>query len=157
VSGDPTQLHVAVNEGVGGAVSGQRAEELLIDKNNGQVRLLAQASALQKRILLPTGGIRKIAAETPEQLLTDKEIDILRRMAELLPQQFPDLRSANGKQNPADIEFGFLNGDFILFQIRPLADSKRAKKDLYLQQMDAGLKKGRQSVNLVSLPLEARR
>jgi hypothetical protein len=157
VSGDPTQLHVAVNEGVGGAVSGQRAEELLIDKNNGQVRLLAQASALQKRILLPTGGIRKIAAETPEQLLTDNEIDILRRMAELLPQQFPDLRAANGKQNPADIEFGFLNGDFILFQIRPLADSKRAKKDLYLQQMDAGLKKGQQSVNLASLPLETRR
>ncbi len=152
INSDPGQLHVAVNEGVGGAVSGQRAEEILIDKKSGQVQLLAQASAIQKRVLLPAGGIQKIRAQTPEKLLSDDEIEILRRMAELLPKEFPSLQGSDGRAKPADIEFGFLDGQFVLFQIRPLAESKRVKKDLYLRQLDRDLKKGKQPIDLTRLP-----
>ena len=41
---------------------------------------------------------------------------------------------------PADVEFGFLNGDLRLFQLRPFLDSKMAMGISYLQQMDARLK-----------------
>ncbi|MDX2493489.1 MAG: PEP/pyruvate-binding domain-containing protein [Desulfuromusa sp.] len=152
--GDREQIHVATNEGVGGAVSGQRAEEILIDKKTGQVRLLAQASATQKRILLPTGGIRKVTAEAPPQLLTKNEIQQLREMAELLPSRFPSLRDEQGLAKPADIEFGFLDGNFVLFQIRPLLESKRVKKDLYLSQLDAAIEVKTQSIDLEAIPAE---
>lgn len=155
IGGDSNQLHVAVNEGVGGAVNGQRAEEILINKQTGKVRLLAQASAVQKRILSASGGVKKVAATAPQQLLTTAEVEILRQMAELLPKQFPSLRQENGQQKPADIEFGFLNGKFILFQIRPLADSKRVKKDLFLRQLDAGRGQHNRPVDLTQLPQAA--
>lgn len=155
IGGDNEQLHVAVNEGVGGAVSGQRAEELLINKTTGTVRLLAQASAAEKRILSPSGGVRTVAAEAPEQLLTNAEIESLRRMAKLLPMQFPGLRPENGQSKPADIEFGFLDGKFVLFQIRPLAESKRVKKELFLTRLDSGREPRKKSVDLTRKPLES--
>jgi rifampicin phosphotransferase len=132
VGGDSTQLHVAVNEGVGGAVSGQRAEEILIDKQNGQVRLLAQASSANRRILLSEGGIKKVAALAPQNLLTNTEITQIRQMSTDLPARFPSLYDSSGALTPVDIEFGFLDGQFILFQIRPLVESTRVKTDLYL-------------------------
>ncbi len=152
--GDPQQLHVATNEGVGGAVNGQRAEEVLIDKKTGQVRLLAQASAEQKRILLASGGIRKVAAEAPQQLLSDQEIEQLRKMAKLLPRQFPSLLDEQGQAKPADIEFGFAQGNFVLFQIRPLLTSKRVKKDLYLAQLDAAVRIKTENIDLDAIPTE---
>ena len=154
LSGDEQKIHVATNEGVGGAVSGQRAEELLIDRQSGAVRLLAQTSTEFKRILLPGGGVRKVAAAAPQQLLTDSEIEQLRLMAGLLPKQFAALRDEQGQTRPADIEFGFLNGRFVLFQIRPLLESKRVKKDLYLSQLDAAISATGQSVDLNTVPQE---
>ncbi len=154
LGGERGKIHVATNEGIGGAVNGQRAEELLIDQQNGKVRLLAQASAEQKRILLPTGDIGTVAAAAPQQLLSDSEIKQLREMAELLPKQFPGLRDRQGQIKPADIEFGFLNGRFVLFQIRPLLESKGVKKDLYLARLDAAISVTEQSVDLETVPLE---
>ncbi len=153
-SGDRDQIHVAVNEGVGGAVNGERAEELLIDKRTGQVRLLAQASAVQKRLLLPGGGISKVPAEAPQQVLSAAEIEQLRHMAKELPARFPSLDDGQGQSKPADIEFGFLNGRFILFQIRPLLESKRVKKDLYLAKLDAAIRPKVDVVDLKAIPLE---
>lgn len=137
VGDDSTQLHVAVNEGVGGAVSGQRAEEILIDKQSGHVTLLAQASAAKRRILLADGGIKKVAAMAPQNLLTSAEITQLRQMSTDLPARFLNLHDSFGVLKPADIEFGFLDGKFILFQIRPLVESKRVKTDLYLAGLNS--------------------
>lgn len=132
IGGDATQIHVAINEGVGGAVSGQRAEEILIDKQNGQVRLLAQTSSAKRRILQATGGIKKIAALAPQNLLSSAEISQIRQRAADLPARFSSLYDSSGGLKPADIEFGFLDGKFILFQIRPLVESQRVKRDLFL-------------------------
>jgi len=132
IGGDSTQIHVAVNEGVGGAVSGQRAEEILIDKQNGQVRLLAQTSSAKRRILQAKGGVKKVAALAPQNLLSSAEIKQIRQMAADLPARFSTLYDSSGALKPADIEFGFLDGKFILFQIRPLVESQRVRKDLFL-------------------------
>jgi hypothetical protein len=130
------------------------AEELLIDRQSGKVRLLAQASTEEQRILLPTGGISTVAAAAPQQLLSDSEIQQLREMAELLPKQFPGLRDRQGQIKPADIEFGFLNGHFVLFQIRPLLESQGVKKDLYLARLDAAISVTEQSIDLETVPPE---
>jgi hypothetical protein len=45
-----------------------------------------------------------------------------------------------GKPAPADVEFGFLNGELRLFQLRPFLDSKAARGIKYLHQMEARLK-----------------
>ncbi len=151
-TGNSDFLQVAVNEGVGGAVSGQRAEELLINRQNGEVRLLAQASAVQKPILLAQGGVQKVSASAPEQLLSRVELETLRQMAEELPARFPALLKPDGSSKPADIEFGFLKGRFILFQIRPLVESKRVKNELLLQQLDTKHAKITSRVNLEQVP-----
>ena len=44
---------------------------------------------------------------------------------------------ANGDAVPADIEFGFLNGQLQLFQIRPFLESQHARSNAYLNQLDA--------------------
>ena len=49
------------------------------------------------------------------------------------------IRDPEHRPAPADVEFGFVNGDLRLFQIRPFLDSKMAKGISYLQQMDVQL------------------
>ncbi len=152
VTGNSGFLRIAANEGIGGAVSGQRAEEVLIDRKSGEIHLLAQASATQKYILLPRGGVQKIPATAPDRLLSRVELEILRQMAKELPARFPDLRNPDGSYKAADIEFGFLDGKFVLFQIRPLVESKRVHKELLLQQFDAELNRRSAVVNLDQSP-----
>ena len=42
----------------------------------------------------------------------------------------------DGLPAPADIEFGFRDGQLALFQIRPFVESLRARRSLYLIDMD---------------------
>ncbi len=131
-------LTAAVSEGVGGAVEGQRAEELLIARDGRRVRLLAQASEPFRRALDPTGGVVRVAAAGPEVLLAAEEIAILAAMAQAIPERFPALHDGEGRPAPADIEFGFAAGRFVLFQIRPYLESRRARQDAFLARLDAG-------------------
>jgi hypothetical protein len=148
-------LTVAVNEGVGGAVDGQRAEELLIERGSGRVRLLARAGEPLKRVLRPGGGVVKIPASGRENILSSEEIRTLVRMADSLPGRFPGLVDAGGQPAPADIEFGFAGGRFALFQIRPFLESSRARRSLYLQRLDNQLEKaGARFVDLAEIPRE---
>jgi hypothetical protein len=138
-NGDREWLTLAVSEGVGGAVDGQRAEELLVERRSGRVRLVAQAAEPLKRILRPEGGVARVPASGADAVLSPAEIAILVEMAETLPGRFPRLGGAAGAATPADIEFGFAGGRFALFQIRPFLDSSRARRSRYLQQLDAAL------------------
>jgi phosphoenolpyruvate synthase/pyruvate phosphate dikinase len=154
-TGSRQWLTVAVNEGVGGAVDGQRAEELLIDRRSGRVRLLAQAGEPLKRVLRPGGGVVKVPASGRETILSSEEIRTLVQMADSLPGRFPGLVDAGGQPAPADIEFGFAGGRFALFQIRPFLESPHARRSLYLQRLDGELEKaGTQSVDLAGIPRE---
>ncbi len=90
-TGQPGWLTIAVNEGVGGVVSGQSAEELRVNLQNGRVRVMAHAAEPYKRIILSEGGMTKIAASGTETILNRKDIDLLINFAGSVPDRFPRL------------------------------------------------------------------
>jgi len=139
-SGDPGVLSVAINEGVGGAVDGQAAESLRIRLDSGEVELLAQATATVRRRVNPRGGVDKVPVSGRDRVLEPAEIEALVRFARELPERFPALTGAEGRPAPADVEFGFVDGRLVLFQIRPFVESARARGSRYLQSLDAGLR-----------------
>jgi hypothetical protein len=154
-SGGPGWLSVAVNEGFGGAVSGQRAEELRINPGNGQVQLLAHATEPFKRILPPEGGMASVPASGTEAVLSRSDVTQLMALARELPQRFPWLKDDHGHPVPADVEFGFAGGRLYLFQIRPYLESRKARQNQYLRQMDeVFLRSDDKGVDLRQLPKE---
>ena len=152
-SGQPGWLTVAVNEGVGGAVSGQTAEELKINMQSGSIRLLAHATDPYKRVLLNAGGVSKVSASGTPELLSEAEIRHLIDFARTVPERFPQLRDAQGQPVPADIEFGFYQNRLVLFQIRPFLESIRARQNLFLNNLDNRLHQNHpKRVNLDEIP-----
>lgn len=122
-SGARDVLSVVVNEGVGGGVEGQSAESLRIALTSGAVRLLASATATNKRVLLAAGGSQLVPARGAERVLEDDEIRDLRSLARQLPDWFSRQPGRPPSPRSADVEFGFLNGRLVLFQIRPFVDN----------------------------------
>jgi len=128
-----------VNEGLGGAVDGQAAESLRIRLADGEVRVLATATAPWRRIPDPAGGILKLPASGSDTVLYPQELVRLVDFARHLPDQFPPITDDAGNAAPADVEFGFLDGQLRLFQLRPFLDSRAANGSVYLQSLDAAL------------------
>jgi len=154
-TGQTGWLTIAVNEGVGGAVSGQTSEELRINLANGKVRLMAQATEPYKRVVLKEGGMTKVAASGTEAVLSAKDIQHLMEFAGSVAERFPMLQSADGSSVPADIEFGFFQDKLVLFQIRPFLESKRARQNLFLNRLDQRLKeKYAVVIDLDAIPAE---
>ncbi|MFN2309545.1 MAG: PEP/pyruvate-binding domain-containing protein [Gammaproteobacteria bacterium] len=141
-TGDRHWLTIATSEGVGGAVDGQAAEELRVRRAGGEVRLLAQASAPLRAEPAPEGGMRRRPASGRDSLLLPAEIEQLRRLADDVERRFPMPVGADGLPAPADIEFGFRDGRLALFQIRPFVESPRARRSLYLIEMDRAAASG---------------
>jgi hypothetical protein len=119
-TGNPDETTVNINEGVSAVVDGGTAESLLLGPG-GQVRLLEQARATYRRVLLPTGGFENRPPLSPEFLLAPEEIEQIRMLVADVKSKYPPARSQRGVPLPWDIEFGFVNGQLRLFQIRPLA------------------------------------
>jgi len=156
-SGQPGWLTIAVSEGVGGAVSGQTAEELRINIQSGSVRLMAHATEPYKRVLLREGGVAKVRASGSEAVLNETEIKLLMEFAGNVPERFPSLRESHGQPVPADIEFGFYQNRLMLFQIRPFLESVKARKNLLLNSLDDRLIQNHHKVvNLNEIPAEER-
>lgn len=152
-TGDFTWLSVAVNEGVGGAVDGQSAESIRIDTATGEVRLMAAATAAIRRKVDLSGGVKKLPVSSAERVLEKAEIAQLITLAADLPERFPAVVDASGNVAPADIEFGFLNGELRLFQIRPFLDSDHARGSELLRALDAPLaKRAHDAVTLDEVP-----
>jgi hypothetical protein len=139
-TGDRSVISVAVNEGVGGAVDGQAAESLRVDTRDGSVRLLATATAPWRRLPGPDGGILKLPASGEDVVLQPKEIEQLIAFArDDLPVRFPPITNDAGQPAAADVEFGFVDGKLRLFQIRPFLESRSARGNAYLLEMDKTL------------------
>jgi phosphoenolpyruvate synthase/pyruvate phosphate dikinase len=150
--GVPGWVSIAVSEGVGGAVDGQATESLRVDTATGKIQFLAQATASKRSELSPTGGIAKARASGTSAVLQRAEIDQLIALAGEVAK-FPTLRDEQGNVLPADIEFGFKDGQLALLQIRPFVESAAAQQNLYLQQLDAGLQeRGQAEVDLDAVP-----
>ncbi len=132
-------ISVAVNEGLGGAVDGQAAESLRIALDGSFVRVLATATAPWRRVPDPAGGLLFLPTSGSDTVLQAKEIRHLIEFARGLPEKFPPITDDEGNSAPADVEFGFLDGDLRLFQLRPFLESKMARGIGYLHQMEARL------------------
>jgi len=144
---------VASNEGVGGAVDSQAAEELLINSDTGQVQVLSEATAQIRRIFAADGGLNKVPVTASSQVLNHNEIAQLRKLVHLLPQRFP-LHDTEGRLLPADVEFGFLHDRLALFQIRPYVEQTGARRNAFLINMDKGLVQNAQvTVDLGQVPV----
>ncbi len=135
---DPEVLSVAVNEGVGGAVDGQAAESLRVERRTGNVRLLAVATAPRRLMPLSSGGIAKRPTSGADTLLQPKEIAQLIAFADEIPRKFPQL-GEDGKPVAADVEFAFVDGKMWLLQIRPFNESRQARGAAHLADMDKTL------------------
>lgn len=137
-SGDMGTFAIAVSEGVGGAVSGEGAEEWRVDAATGEARLLAEASATTRRVLPASGGVERRPVSAGG-VLKPAELDVLRRLGNELPQRFP-LQDGQGQPLAADVEFGFIDGRLALFQIRPYQQSSEARRNRFLLELDRPLR-----------------
>jgi phosphoenolpyruvate synthase/pyruvate phosphate dikinase len=154
-TGDRGWLSIATSEGVGGAVEGQAAEELRVRRDTGEVRLLAQASAPLRAEPDAHGGVSKHPASGRDTVLLPAEIERLRALADDVERRFPMPEIDGGLRAPADIEFGFRQGQLALFQIRPFVESPRARRSQYLIEMDrAGGNGGDELIDLRAAPVE---
>ncbi|WP_126452962.1 PEP/pyruvate-binding domain-containing protein [Sulfuriflexus mobilis] len=150
----PGWITVAMNEGVGGAVQGQAAEELRINVASGQVQLLAEASSPVRRVLNAQGGLDSLPVSASEEVLSAEEIRQLRDLARELPRRFP-MQDEQGQAAAIDVEFGYYADKLILFQARPYLASRSAQKNQYLKDLDAGLHdSGQQRIVLDDVPAE---
>lgn len=138
-TGDPAWITVAINEGVGGAVDGQPAESLRINKETGRIRLLAEAATPWRRAANPEGGITRERVSGAHAILQPAEAALLVDLVRSLPERFPPITDDLGRPAPADVEFGFVAGDLHLFQLRPYLESRRARNSAYLSAIDSGL------------------
>lgn len=138
-TGSPGELSVAVNEGIGGAVDGQAAENLRIDRHTGAVRVLATATAPTRRVPNPAGGLLEVPASGSDAVLQPDEIRQLIDFAASLPERFPPIVDDEGEPAAADVEFGFVDGALRLFQLRPFLESRYATGAAHLAAMDEGL------------------
>ena len=152
-TGNRAVISVAVNEGLGGAVDGQAAESLRIALDGSSVRVLATATAPWRRVPDPMGDLKFLPSSGSDTVLQPLEITQLIDFAKHLPDKFPPITDDEGHSAPADVEFGFLDGDLRLFQLRPFLESKMARGIGYLQQMDTRLKDTRSiMVNMDGVP-----
>lgn len=140
LTGDDRFFTVAINEGVGGVVDNQQAEVVLVNRQSGEIRLLAEATASTRKVVSADGGIEVVLVKVKGRLLDADNLKALAHFVDLVEQRYPKLVDAEGKRLPADIEFGFINNKLALFQIRPYLESKGAQKNLFLTQLDATLK-----------------
>ena len=119
----------------------QSAEELLIEPDDGKIQLLADATSATQYLLSANGGLVKQRLPADGQVLDDADIERLIDFARELSRKFPQLDD-RGEKTAADVEFGFLDGKLVLFQVRPYLKNRRVKKHAYLNRLDHGLDRG---------------
>ena len=146
--GQENKLSVVLNEGVAGGVDGLSAESVRIDRSSAETDLLASATADLKRILLDQGGSQLVPASGTSRQLNENNIRDLIAFSDQVGGWF-----SNDQNAIADVEFGFKDDEFVLFQIRPLVESAIGNSDSRLVEMDRSLNQNAASlVNLNQAP-----
>ena len=126
-------LTVSTAWGVGGAVEGEAVETLLLQDDGTEV-LISEAKTPYRRALSQQGGIVwKAASDGP--VLTAAEKQQLRALAREVRERRQPVMDADGKPLPWDIEFGFVQGELTLFQIRPLVERGQSRADRLLREL----------------------
>lgn len=125
-------LTVSTAWGVGGAVAGEAAETIVIRDESTEV--ISFAKAPYRRTLASGGGIEWLPAAAGA-VLDDDEIGILRELVAEVTQKYAAVADDAGKPRPWDIEFGFVDGELTLFQIRPLVERNTRNADELLNYL----------------------
>ncbi len=128
-------LTVVMNEGVGGGVEGQSAETVVINRENQEVTLKSSATAPTKRVILNNGGSALVPVSGAERLLSSGNVAALVALADDIETWLQEA----GKPVVADVEFGFLNDELVLFQIRPFVENRAAMGNQRLLLLDKPL------------------
>jgi hypothetical protein len=124
---------VSTSWGIGGAVSGEAAETLVI-LNDGTSHLISEAKAPYQRKLSKQNGISWIPADAGK-ILQANEIEVLRQLTIDVANKYPAIKNSEGVPLPWDIEFGFVDNKLTLFQIRPLVERGSLLADRLLKEM----------------------
>lgn len=120
LAGQREGLTVSTGWGVGGAVAGESVETMVLHPDGTALRT-SEAKTAYQRALDPAGGIRWVpAADGP--VLTESDVDQLRALAAQVAERYEPVFDEQGRQRPWDIEFGFVDDELTLFQIRPLVE-----------------------------------
>lgn len=150
-TGDRDELTVAINQGIGGAVSGGAAEELRLNRKTGEVTVLADATRPYFKGLGHRGGLVKMTRTADGDILEVNEMQALINLSVQVEDRLPEY-SSHSESGIADVEFGFRNGKLVLFQIRPFVQAKSAGIQRYLLNMDKTASKRTEQVDLRSAP-----
>jgi phosphoenolpyruvate synthase/pyruvate phosphate dikinase len=137
--------------GVGGAVSGEASESVLLLDDGSEV-LISEAKSAYQRSLPQTGGVNWVPANDGA-VLTRQEKNKLRSLAREVEKIYVPSIGADGKHMPWDIEFGFVGGDLKLFQIRPLVERGQAMANRVIQMFLPTTQAVPQTVNLNLAPV----
>lgn len=111
---------VSTGWGIGGAVAGEAAETLVL-LPDGKERLISEAKTPFRRGLAKDGGFSWQPA-APGSVLTADEKRQLRELISQVMHKYEPVEDTEGRVMPWDIEFGFVDGQLTLFQIRPLVE-----------------------------------
>jgi len=120
-------LTVSTALGVGGAVAGEAAESVII-RPDATTLLVSEAKTPYQRQLAAAGGVEWLPAASGP-VLNREEIRQLITLAAEVNAKYAPVHDETGRQRPWDIEFGFVDGQLTLFQIRPLVQRKTERAD----------------------------
>ncbi len=146
-------LTVSTAWGVGGAVAGEAAEGVVVTPA-GQTVLMSEAKAPYQRRIAATGGVEWLPAVSGA-VLTNSDIVQLRELAAEVDRMLEPVTDEHGRKRPWDIEFGFVEGELTLFQIRPLVErsNERATQIISTLRPAGGTRSTTGvSVDMTSLP-----
>jgi hypothetical protein len=119
--------------GVGGAVSGEAAETIVLLDNQKEL-LISEAKAPYQRSLTAKGGISWLPA-VDGAVLTEDEKQQLRELNKEVNEKYEKVYNTDLQPLPWDIEFGFVKGELTLFQIRPLIERGQVLADKVLSKI----------------------
>lgn len=125
-------LTASVAWGVGGAVAGEAAETVIILPDS--VDVLSEAKSPFQRRVAAQGGVSWLPAASGP-VLTVAETDQLRSLAVEVQDKYVPVLDDAGQPRPWDIEFGFVDGELTLFQIRPLVERGSSAADAVIRAL----------------------
>jgi len=125
-------LTVSTGWGVGGTVAGEAAETLVLRPES--VQLVSESKSPYRRLLGEAGGVQWAPAPAG-RVLEPGEIGQLRVLVEQVREKTVPALDESGRPRPWDIEFGFVDGELTLFQIRPLVERSTRDADALIAKL----------------------
>ena len=125
-------LTASVAWGVGGAVAGEPAESVVIFENS--VDSYSEAKSPYQRAIPASGGVAWLPAPSGP-VLVESELAALRNLADEVNEKYAPVFDDAGNARPWDIEFGFVDGELTLFQIRPLVERGNRNAGAIIRQL----------------------